>query len=105
MQETSPPTSRSRSWRGTRPPATAAREALRVGNDNCGNRFLETCHAGKPAVRLDAMEKIKIEQHSFSGTLWFAGWLFTIGFLHLTFWKGALAIVLWPYYLGLLYAR
>jgi uncharacterized membrane protein len=26
--------------------------------------------------------------------------LFTIGFLHLTFWKGVLAIVLWPYYLG-----
>ena len=46
------------------------------------------------------MEKIKIEQHSFVGGLWFAAWLFTIGFLHLTFWKGALAIVLWPYYLG-----
>ena len=28
------------------------------------------------------------------------GWLFTLGFLHLTFWKGALAIILWPYYLG-----
>jgi len=36
----------------------------------------------------------------FSGSLWFAVWLFTIGFLHLTFWKGVLAIVLWPYYLG-----
>ena len=24
-----------------------------------------------------------------------------IGFLHLGFWKGILAIVLWPYYLGL----
>jgi hypothetical protein len=47
------------------------------------------------------MEKIKIEQHSFSGALWFAGWLFTIGYLHLTFWKGVLALALWPYYLGL----
>ena len=47
------------------------------------------------------MEKIRVEQHSVSGTAWFAGWLFTIGFLHLTFWKGALAIVLWPYYIGL----
>ena len=27
-------------------------------------------------------------------------WLFTIGYLHLTFWKGLLAIVLWPVYLG-----
>jgi uncharacterized membrane protein len=46
------------------------------------------------------MEKIKIEQHSFLGTLWFVGWLFTIGFLQLTFFKGVLALVLWPYYLG-----
>jgi hypothetical protein len=46
------------------------------------------------------MEKIKIEQHSFTGSLWVAGWLFTIGFLHLTFWKGMLAILIWPYYLG-----
>lgn len=48
------------------------------------------------------MEKIKIEQHSFAGSLWFAGWLFTIGFLHLTFWRGVLAIVLWPYYIGIM---
>lgn len=46
------------------------------------------------------MEKIKIEQHSFVGLLWFAGWLFTIGFLHLHFWRGVLAILVWPYYLG-----
>ena len=46
------------------------------------------------------MEKIKIEQHTFMGTVWIAAWLFTIGFLHLSFWKGVLAIVLWPYYLG-----
>jgi hypothetical protein len=47
-----------------------------------------------------SMEKIRIEQHSATGSLWFGGWLFTIGFLHLTFWQGALAIVLWPYDLG-----
>jgi len=47
------------------------------------------------------MEKIKIEQHSFMGMVWFAAWLFTIGYLRLTFWKGVFAIVLWPYYLGL----
>lgn len=45
-------------------------------------------------------ERIRIEQHSTTGTLWFAGWLFTIGFLKLTFWKGVLAIIVWPYYLG-----
>ncbi|MDD3486992.1 MAG: hypothetical protein PHF35_01265 [Candidatus Moranbacteria bacterium] len=46
------------------------------------------------------MEKIKIENHSFSAFSWFAGWLFTIGFLHLSFWTGVLAVVVWPYYLG-----
>jgi hypothetical protein len=47
------------------------------------------------------MEKIKVENHSFTAFSWFAGWLFTIGFLHLAFWKGLLALVLWPYYIGL----
>ena len=34
------------------------------------------------------------------GPVWFIGWLFTIGYLHLSFWKGVLALVVWPYYLG-----
>lgn len=46
------------------------------------------------------MEKIKIEHHSISGGLWIAAWLFTVGFLQLAFWKGVLAILIWPYYLG-----
>lgn len=46
------------------------------------------------------MTRIRTEHHGFMGTLWAVGWLFTIGLLHLTFWKGVLAIVLWPYYLG-----
>ena len=46
------------------------------------------------------MEKIKVVQHGTAGLLWFAGWLFTIGYLNLTFWKGVLAIIIWPYYLG-----
>lgn len=47
------------------------------------------------------MERIKIEQHGFTGALWVIGWLFTIGFLHLRFfWSGVLAIVIWPYYIG-----
>jgi hypothetical protein len=45
-------------------------------------------------------DKIRIEQHSVGGLIWFAGWLFTIGFLQLPFWRGALALVVWPYYLG-----
>lgn len=46
------------------------------------------------------MEKIKVHNHSFTMFSWFAGWLFTIGFLHLAFWQGLLAIILWPYYIG-----
>ena len=46
------------------------------------------------------MEKVKITQHSSAGIIWFVGWLFTIGFLHLAFWKGLLALIIWPYYIG-----
>jgi hypothetical protein len=46
------------------------------------------------------VEKVRVEQHSIGGLLWIAGWLFTMGFLRLTFWKGAAAAILWPYYLG-----
>jgi hypothetical protein len=34
------------------------------------------------------------------GSLWLAGWLFTIGYVPLTFWKGVMALAVWPYYLG-----
>ena len=47
------------------------------------------------------MEMIKVEQHGFTAFSGFAGWLFSIGFLHLGFFQGLLAIVLWPYYIGL----
>jgi len=35
-----------------------------------------------------------------SGMAWFAGWLFTLGYLKLSFWWGALACIIWPYDLG-----
>ncbi len=35
------------------------------------------------------------------GSVWLIGWLFSIGYLHMPFfWKGVLAILIWPYYLG-----
>lgn len=46
------------------------------------------------------MEKIKVENSCF-GVVWIIGWLFTLGFLKLVFWKGVLAILVWPYYIGL----
>ena len=34
-------------------------------------------------------------------SLWFTGWLFTLGYAGLSFWQGMAGIVAWPYYLGL----
>ncbi len=34
------------------------------------------------------------------GILWCIGWLFTIAFAKLVWWQALLAIVIWPYYLG-----
>jgi hypothetical protein len=35
-----------------------------------------------------------------AGTIWFMGWLFTISFAHLVWWKIILGIVVWPLFLG-----
>jgi hypothetical protein len=34
------------------------------------------------------------------GPIWLIGWLFTIGFLGASFWKAVMAILFWPYFLG-----
>ncbi len=40
------------------------------------------------------------EGGSMACATWFAGWLFTIGFVKLGFWKAVLGLLLWPYFLG-----
>ncbi len=50
------------------------------------------------------VQKIRMQHQPCFGLVWVAAWLFTIGFLHLTFWKGVLAVVLWAYYLGVHFA-
>lgn len=42
----------------------------------------------------------KVEVAGIMGPVWFIGWLFTIGFLKLTFFKGLLALLIRPYYIG-----
>lgn len=37
---------------------------------------------------------------AFIAPIWFIGWLFTIGYASLVWWKILLAIVIWPYFLG-----
>lgn len=43
---------------------------------------------------------INIKHHGSLGALWFIGWLFSIGYLQLGFWKGFLALFVWPYFIG-----
>ncbi len=50
------------------------------------------------------MEKVKVINNTMSGGLWFAGWLFTIGYLQLVVPKAMYALLLWPYYLGVAFS-
>ncbi|HEY78104.1 MAG TPA: hypothetical protein G4O09_03215 [Dehalococcoidia bacterium] len=36
-----------------------------------------------------------------AGAIWFMGWLFTIGYVNLVWWKIILGIVVWPLFLGI----
>ncbi len=50
------------------------------------------------------MEKIIINQN-FLSCVWAMGWLFTVGYLGLSFWEGVLAIITWPYHIGKYFRR
>jgi hypothetical protein len=52
-------------------------------------------------LNMATTDRIQITQHSSLGAAWFAGWLFTIGFLKLGFWMGLFGLVVWPYFLGM----
>lgn len=39
-------------------------------------------------------------EQSLAGQVWIIGWLFTIGYVQLPFWRGVLALIIWPYFLG-----
>jgi hypothetical protein len=56
--------------------------------------FMETPDKNKCSHR------VNVHQSSIAGCVWFGAWLFTIGYLHLSFWRGALALIIWPYYIG-----
>lgn len=45
-------------------------------------------------------KKSKVEVAGIMSTNWFIGWLFTIGFVKPSFWKGLLVLLLWSYYPG-----
>lgn len=59
------------------------------------------CDTAERSARPEkTIQRIRIEQHSLAGLLWFAAWLFTIGYLHLSFWKSVFALVIWPFFIG-----
>lgn len=51
------------------------------------------------------MPNIIVTNQEVFGTLWIIGWLFSIGYLRLSFWKGVLSLIVWPYYLGLKFSK
>jgi hypothetical protein len=55
-----------------------------------------------PESDADRRPRSLVLQTPAAGMLWFGGWLFTIGFAQLGFWKAVLALVIWPYFLGTL---
>ena len=55
----------------------------------------------KKASAAAARSNAAASQHSLGGTIWFIGWLFTIGFAKLVWWKALLAVIAWPYFLGI----
>ncbi len=44
--------------------------------------------------------KVKVGSEGACGAIWVIGWMFTIGFLQLVWWKALLALIIWPWYLG-----
>ena len=45
-------------------------------------------------------EKSVVRVDTGSGVFWTIGWMFTIGFAKLGFWKALLGVLVWPYYLA-----
>ena len=43
---------------------------------------------------------INVGSSHLAGTIWFIGWLFTIGYAKLIWWQIIVGVVVWPYFLG-----
>lgn len=48
---------------------------------------------------------VKVRNAGTAAPIWFIGWLFSIGYLHLVLPKALYALLLWPYYLGVALAK
>jgi hypothetical protein len=45
--------------------------------------------------------RVRPAPNGVGGLFWFGGWLFTIAFARLVWWKAILGLVIWPYYIAL----
>ncbi len=45
-------------------------------------------------------KNVRVSSGSTAGMFWCAGWMFTVAFARLIWWKALLALVIWPWYLG-----
>jgi hypothetical protein len=58
-------------------------------------------HEKNEKLDANSMARARPTTDRLAGTLWFAGWLFTIAFARLVWWKAILGLVVWPYFLAL----
>lgn len=42
----------------------------------------------------------RVKVHNSLAPIWIIGWLFTIAYAQLPFWHAVLALIIWPYFLG-----
>ena len=61
---------------------------------------LEGAHPGRNAVAENPQTDARAAVGELVGALWFIGWLFTVAYAQLVWWQSMLALVIWPYYLG-----
>jgi hypothetical protein len=53
-------------------------------------------------IKMEEVKMVRVNANgALAGTTWFAGWLFTIGFAKLVWWKVLLGLIAWPYFLAL----
>ena len=74
------------------------------------SRLTSSCSYSEPEVQrtqraaaatnLEGGNRMNKTSGAGAGAIWFAGWLFTISFAHLAWWKVILGVVVWPLFLG-----
>src|SRR5690242_11618377 len=91
-------------WPGGRTDRGAAQAAaLPCGASRCPHSLVP----GRATGEDDVSENVRVHASGggIAAPLWFAAWLFTIGYLKLSFWKAVAAFFVWAYFLGNTMAR